>query len=148
MGQFRDYLDLIQEMSIAGYGDWTPSKEMVGTLSIFILNKNWKYIDTLTIKSFSYNIYKQKDEYILGNIIESSEGEHLFEVDFKISLREHKRIQNILNLSSKVYNVDAVFTKETMQGFGLASEMYRFLVQKQGIILLSDELQYFGARRL
>ena len=30
MGNFRDYLEVISEMSIAGYGDWTPSKEMIG----------------------------------------------------------------------------------------------------------------------
>lgn len=51
MGQFRDLLiekglkistseEILKEMSIAGYGDWTPSKEMVGTMSAFIIKNN------------------------------------------------------------------------------------------------------------
>lgn len=30
MGEFRDYLNILNETSTAGYGDWTPSKEMIG----------------------------------------------------------------------------------------------------------------------
>lgn len=155
MVKFREYLDglsdnerLITEMSIAGYGDWTPSGEMIITLSTFILKKNWKFVDKLKIKDFEYDIYKQNDEYILGNIITSSEGETTFEVDLKINLREHKSIAHSLKIQKRLMNVDGVKVKETMIGFGLASAMYEFLVSSENIVLLGDEIQYFGARKL
>ena len=36
MGEFRDYLNMLSEMSIAGYGDWEPSAEMLVTMSVFV----------------------------------------------------------------------------------------------------------------
>lgn len=148
MGEFRDYLNMVSEMSIAGYGDWEPSKEMLVTMSIFILNKKWTFVDKIKIKTLEYSIYKLNDEYIMGNIITSSTGEQQFEIDLKIKLMEHKSEAIDLNIRKRLMNVDAVKVNESVQGLGLATAMYTYLVKNENIIILGDEIQYFGARRL
>ena len=148
MGEFRDYLNMVSEMSIAGYGDWEPSAEMLVTMSIFVLNKKWTFVNKIKIKTLEYSIYKLKDEYIMGNIITSSTGEQQFEIDLKIKLMEHKSTANDLNIHKRLMNVDGVKVNESVQGLGLATAMYSYLVKHEKMVILGDEIQYFGARRL
>ena len=143
---FRE--EILKEMSIAGYGDWNPSKEMVGLLSKFVLNKSWDYKDSITTNIGSYEVYENDGAYILGNMITSTEGDEQFEVDFRIDMKEHKSIANAFKLTKKLMNVDGVKVKPNKQGFGIATAMYKFLVKKEGYIILGDEIQYFGARKL
>ncbi len=143
---FRE--EILKEMSIAGYGDWNPSKEMVGLLSKFVLNKSWDYKDSITTNIGSYEVYENDGAYILGNMITSTEGYEQFEVDFRIDMKEHKSIANAFKLTKKLMNVDGVQVKPNKQGFGIATAMYKFLVKKEGYIILGDEIQYFGARKL
>ena len=148
MGGFRDYLNMVSEMSIAGYGDWEPSAEMLVTMSIFVLNKKWTFVNKIKIKTLEYSIYKLKDEFIMGNIITSSTGEQQFEIDLKIKLMEHKSTANDLNIHKRLMNVDGVKVNESVQGLGLATAMYTYLVKNEKMVILGDEIQYFGARRL
>lgn len=148
MGEFRDYLNMVSETSIAGYGDWEPSAEMLVTMSIFVLNKKWTFVNKIKIKTLEYSIYKLKDEFIMGNIITSSTGEQQFEIDLKIKLMEHKSTANDLNIHKRLMNVDGVKVNESVQGLGLATAMYTYLVKNEKMVILGDEIQYFGARRL
>lgn len=148
MGEFRDYLNMVSEMSIAGYGDWKPSAEMLVTMSTFVLNKKWTFVNKIKIKTLEYSIYKLKDEFIMGNIITSSTGEQQFEIDLKIKLMEHKSTANDLNIHKRLMNVDGVKVNESVQGLGLATAMYTYLVKNEKMVILGDEIQYFGARRL
>ena len=148
MEEFRDYLNMVSEMSIAGYGDWEPSAEMLVTMSIFVLNKKWTFVNKIKIKTLEYSIYKLKDEFIMGNIITSSTGEQQFEIDLKIKLMEHKSAANDLNIHKRLMNVDGVKVNESVQGLGLATAMYTYLVKNEKMVILGDEIQYFGARRL
>ena len=148
MGEFRDYLNMLSEMSIAGYGDWEPSAEMLVTMSIFVLNKKWTFVNKIKIKTLEYSIYKLKDEFIMGNIITSSTGEQQFEIDLKIKLMERKSTANDLNIHKRLMNVDGVKVNESVQGLGLATAMYTYLVKNEKMVILGDEIQYFGARRL
>ena len=148
MGEFRDYLNMLSEMSIAGYGDWEPSAEMLVTMSVFVLHKKWAFVNKIKIKTLEYSIYKLKDEYIMGNIITSSTGEQQFEIDLKIKLMEHKSTANDLNIHKRLMNVDGVKVNESVQGLGLATAMYSYLVKHEKMVILGDEIQYFGARRL
>ena len=148
MGEFRDYLNMVSEMSIAGYGDWEPSAEMLVTMSTFVLNKKWTFVNKIKIKTLEYSIYKLKDEFIMGNIITSSTGEQQFEIDLKIKLMEHKSTANDLNIHKRLMNVDGVKVNESVQGLGLATAMYTYLVKNEKMVILGDEIQYFGARRL
>lgn len=148
MGEFRDYLNMVSEMSIAGYGDWEPSTEMLVTMSTFILNKKWTFVNKIKIKTLEYSIYRLKDEFIMGNIITSSTGEQQFEIDLKIKLIEHKSTANDLNIHKRLMNVDGVKVNESVQGLGLATAIYTYLVKNEKMVILGDEIQYFGARKL
>lgn len=148
MGEFRDYLNMLSELSIAGYGDWEPSAEMLVTMSVFVLHKKWAFVNKIKIKTLEYSIYKLKDEYIMGNIITSSTGEQQFEIDLKIKLMEHKSTANDLNIHKRLMNVDGVKVNESVQGLCLATAMYTYLVKNEKMVILGDEIQYFGARRL
>lgn len=153
MGKFKNYLieQGLFEMSIAGYGDWEPSQEMIGTKSAFIV-KN-KCILRGKIKTRLGNeflVYKLPlgDEYIAGLFKQTTEDEEIFEVVLKIKLKEHKSTAISLGIKERLMNVDGVQVNENIRGDGLASAMYEFLVQHEHFVILGDEIQYFGARRL
>lgn len=145
MRKFREYL---KEMAIAGYGDWEPSKEMIGTITEFILNKKWNKIEDVNIKGTGYTVYRLKDTYILGRMLTSTEGEKEYEIDFEIELKEHKSIANSFGIKQRLMNVDGVRVQESKQGRGISTFMYTFLVKKEKLNILGDEIQYFGARKL
>ena len=140
--------DIIREMAIAGKGDWNPSNEMIAAMSVFILEKNWNYINELVINSTTYRIYKQKNVYIAGYFIENQNNETKFEIDFEIKLSEDTDVKHDFRIRNKVMNVDNVRVKETARGYGIATALYKFLVKKEGYVILGDEVQFFGARRL
>lgn len=97
MGEFRDYLtemelssarkEMVNEMSIAGYGNWEPSKEMIGTMSAFIIRKNWVVLSEIKTRlKDSYTVYKLKDSYIVGEFKITSTQDEIFEVYLRIDL--------------------------------------------------------------
>ena len=152
MGEIRDYLtkleleleiirkEMVSEMSIAGYGNWEPSREMIGTMSAFIIRNNWTLLSEIKTRL--------KDSYIIGEFKITSTQDEIFEVYLRIDLREHKSTTNDLNIHKRLMNVDEVKVNEDMYGLGLATAMYTYLVKNQNIVVLSDETMYFGARRL
>ena len=140
--------EIIREMAIAGKGDWKPSKDMIASMSTFILDKKWTYIDEQKHGHLIYRIYKQKNTYIAGYYIENEQGETKFEVDFEIKLSPDEETKSIFKISKHLMNVDKVLVQETSQGRGIATMMYKFLVKKEGYVILGDEVQFFGARRL
>jgi len=144
MIKFKEYL---KEMSIAGYGDWTPSKEIVGDLSLIALEKYWERIAVIQVTSDYYEVYKLDNIYIAGNVVQSDETNR-FEIDFEIKLTEHKSIAHDFKIKQKLMNVDGVKVKKSTRGRGLAKSIYKLLVKQEEFIILGDEVQYFGARKL
>ena len=147
MGRFKDYLS---EMSIAGYGDWSPKNTMISTRSAFVVRNKWKLKGTIKPQGIVYDVYKspQGDEYICGDFIKTSTDDEIFEVAFSIKLTEHKGLASSFKIKSRLMNVDGVEVKENAQGLGIASAVYKFLVKDEKFVILGDEMQYFGARRL
>lgn len=140
---------MVSEMSIAGYGDWEPSKEMIGTMSAFIVKKQWKRLSEVKTKlGDKYTVYRLKDSYIVGEFKTTTTQDEIFEVYLRIDLREHKSTAIDLNIHKRLMNVDGVKVNEDMYGLGLATAIYTFLVKQENIVILSDETMYFGARRL
>jgi hypothetical protein len=137
----------LSEMAIAAKGDWPKIKEMVTSITPFIIEKKWDYIDSLYLKNTIYRIYKQKNVYVLGYFIERAEStEFIVELEIKLSLETE--IMNEFNFKKQLMNVDGVRVSETSQGRGLATQMYKFLVKNENFIILGDEIQFFGARKL
>lgn len=160
MGNFRDLLiekgldistseGILKEMSIAGYGDWKPSKEMVGTMSAFIIRKQWNKLSEIKTRlGDRYTVYKLKDSYVIGEFKMTSTQDEIFEVYLRIDLREHKSVAIDLGIHKRLLNVDGVKVNEDKYGEGLATAMYEFLVKRENVVILSNEIQYFGARKL
>lgn len=142
----KTFKNLITEMAISGYGDYKPSKEMIGLKSGFIVKNKWIHKGKIvsSMKN-SYEIYKfsNTNDYIAGNFVNLDEEEVKFKVVFSIELskRNFMKINNLMN-------VDRVEVKDSLRGDGIASEMYKFLVKKEKYTILGDEIQYFGARKL
>lgn len=141
----------LEEMSIAGYGNWVPNKSLVSTKSAHVVETKWILLGEIKADKSNeiFSIYKSPSgkAYICGDFVETSTGDRLFEIVFSIKLTEQKSIASVFKLS-KLMNVDGVEVKEDLQGDGIALAVYKFLVLKEKITILGDEIQYFGARKL
>lgn len=76
-------------MAIGGYGDYKPSKEMIGLKSGFIVKNQWLHKGTITSNEENiYDVYQfpNSNEYIVGNFIDLDEKEIKFEIVFAIEL--------------------------------------------------------------
>lgn len=141
----------VLEMTKAMYGDWISSKLQIGTKSAFIVERNWKFITNLKTKTseiFELRKSPSGNEYIVGRFITTDKDEELFELILRITLVLQKSIQTSFKLSKPLYSIAGVFTNEDNRGDGIATEVYKTLVTKENIYLLSDSEQYFGARKL
>lgn len=140
----------ITEMAIAGYGNWVPSTDMIGTKSAFIVRKQWHFVqDIITKSKEKYGVYKSPTGkvYIAGKFITTDTNEEVFEMVFSIKLTEHKSLATLLKINT-LMNVDGVQVHEDSHGDGIAVAVYKLLVQHENITILGDEMQYFGARKL
>jgi hypothetical protein len=137
LDKIKEEDEIIKEMAIAGKGDWKPSKDMISSITKFILDNKWEYISEQRLGGFIYRIYKQKNTYIAGYHIEDSKNEIRFDVEFEIKLSEDTEVKSIIKSDKKVMNVDKVLVQETSQGRGIATMMYKFLVKHENIVFNS-----------
>jgi hypothetical protein len=137
--------DDLTEQAIAMMGDWDAKADM-GSKSLFMLNKEWTYIEDL----FNMKLYKHNsaNAWILGEM-KSIEGEEKmrFAITFRIDFSNRKNIGHKFGLK-KLYNVDEVGVTKSRRGDGLSTNMYRYFVKNQGYNIIGDEQQFFGARKL
>ena len=138
------------EMSVAGYGDFEPSTEMISTMSMIPLKKYWRHIGHLHTRSHKLlDIYKHKDgKYIVGSEITSTTDHTIFEVVLELKTTPQKSIQHRLKVSYPLHNIDLVVAAESERGYGIATQLYKYLVTSQHMSILGDEKQYIGARKL
>lgn len=137
---FRGFLtkkdEELIEQSHARKGDYPynyESREITKT----VIDLKWKLVDTVTIKEITYQIRNLSLDYVIG----SWEGD-AFVTYGELSLRNEK-------INGKIYKaVDLVQVKETLHGRNLGTILYKSIVNVQGIELVSDSVQYFGARKL
>jgi len=144
------YEIIVNEMSIAGYGSWEGSRNMVSTISTIPLKLNWTYLGKISTRNKDeYEVYlnSSKDTYVCGNIVSFENGDTMFEVDFEIKLSHKTQIEKRFGMKN-LMNVDGVKVNKNKQGQGIATSMYKFLVNQENLTILGDELQYFGARKL
>lgn len=145
MGKFLEESEL-KEMAIAGKGDWKPNVDMIEYKSSNVVKLKWKLIDTFTPKNgIEMELRTLKDEYIVGRFIEEINE---FEIFLHMKMSEDKETASDFKINKRLMNVDGVKVKETAQGSGIALMTYKSIIKKQNIIILGDEVQYFGARRL
>lgn len=151
--------EFIQEMSIAGYGDWTPTKDMIHHMSGIVISKNWEKIGDLKLdigeeQESTYEIRRYKE----GNVHKIIVGEFInydnktamrFNIAASIKLLRRKDIESWIKPKENIigiFNVDGVVVKDSLRGNGIALSFYKFLI-KTNYIILGDETQYFGIRK-
>lgn len=139
-GTFRGYLtkrdeELIKQ-ALARKGDY-PYDYYSQEITKTVVDLKWKLIDAVEIKGKEYQIRKLSLNYIIGSWEDDS-----FVTYGELSLRNE-------TINGKKYKaVDLVQIKEILHGRGLGTVLYKALVNKEGIELISDSVQYFGARKL
>lgn len=127
---FKEFL--LQEMPFAEFGDYSPEdgEDLTG--------------GNINIKNDDYKKFNFSNDIIL---YQQNKSDFLLVKDNKI----------ILNASFKNYNdlpyknllkVSYIFVDKNFRGKGLAKSFYIFLVKTLNYSILSDEQQYFGARKL
>jgi len=87
------FQEILDEMAIAGYGNWTPSKEMIGYKTSFIVKNKWNFIDYIKDRfNNKYKLYNYPNtyDYILGKFKKTSANEEVFEVVASIKLNKIK----------------------------------------------------------
>lgn len=143
--------EIMNEMAIAEYGDWLDNIA-ISYASHFIMNKNYIFIQKIEIGEQVYELHKSNssDYYLLGCFVNKPEETKLGiidEIKFAcIANIELSKMPDMLGLTN-IYNVDAVKVSKNQQGFGIGIALYKALL-KRNLVLMGDETQYFGARRL
>ena len=118
-----------------------------------VFTQYWEVIDTLNLETLEYSIAKHKSSptWVVGNLktfdTPHELGKKEFEVVFKIDLHDSSDIGKLLGYDN-LYQVNLVMVRLREWGNKIAKHMYRYLVKNQGITLLGDRYQYFGARKL
>lgn len=157
----KSFGSMILEMSIAILGDWKEDESNfeLNSYSKFVAEKKWDKLATLTILRKEYQLRKLRtqNEFILGRFeqhhsINSSELEERFVVICQISTSRQHSIETELKKLNQEYrriiNINGIYIDEKFRGIGLATLLYKWLVNEQNFVVMGDSQQYFGARRL
>ena len=143
MKTFTQYLD---EMTHAAYGDYTKNvSQYLQDVSRFIINKKWTRLTTINGLELYRLTERNKRNYLIGKFNTQKDGSP-FEVYTRMTLEVDSESSQLFN--KIFYNVNLVATQSGMQGSGLAKSLYQYLVEVEGLLILGDAVQYFGARRL
>ncbi len=134
------------EMSVAIPGDWDEYMETLGDISETIIEKNWKLILNKKFNKFDMEIRRQNNTFIVGYYI-GSNNDKRFKIVLRIALYDVHKLPTNSSIKN-LYSVVGVGVLKEFHGMGIATFMYKYLVNGLNLNLLGDELQYFGARKL
>lgn len=144
-----EYERILKEMSIAGYGDWTPSKHLICTRGATVVKLKWKLIDTFITKcGMELELRTLQNEYMVGRFVTTNTNDLIFEQFLHMKMSEQKDIADIFGITAKLLNVDGVMVQDSSQGDGIAALTYSSIIKNQDVVIISDEVQFFGARKL
>lgn len=150
LGEIKSEEEVLQEMAIAGKGDWQPNKEMVEYKGANVVKVKWKLVDSFKTKSgMLLELRCLHNEYIAGRFVSTSnDGDEVFEIFLHMNMSEEKEIAKDFKINKTLLNVDGVKVRETSQGDGIAMLTYKSIIKNQNAIILGDEVQFQGARKL
>lgn len=136
MKTFKQYLN---EMPIAGLGDWKGSNKFQSSISKTVVDLYWRKVGK--IQEFEVRELSNRDSFVVGSFNDTE-----FRVAAQIELRRESEIGNDLKMPN-LFSVEGVITDLNLRGRGIGKELYQFLLSR-GYIILGDSVQYFGARKL
>lgn len=128
-------------------------------LSKFIFDTNWRVVGSLKVGGQAYSIARLDDKdgvhFIVGrlgltgedNLKPGVEEKPKFIGVLRIDLSTQAEIGDALGYAN-LHSVNSVGVKESQRGLGFAKLVYEWLVSDQGMTIIGDRTQYFGARRL
>lgn len=133
LGEIKSKEEVIQEMSIAGKGDWRPNEDMVEYKSANVVRLKWKLVDKFIPKNgIELELRTLHDEYIAGRFIINGDDNE-FEIFLHMKMSEDKETAADFKISKRLMNVDGVKVKETAQGYGIALMTYKSIIKNQNI---------------
>lgn len=147
---FLELTEKIDEMSIAGWGDWNPKRDRVASKTIRSLKADYDKYSTIAISNAEFDVYKHKSKewFLVGRIDTTNTDDISFEVVFKMEFSKRPDITRIFSEYKNVVNVDGVMTKEDFRGSKIGRFMYQYFVKEFKYTILGDEIQYYKARLL
>lgn len=141
---FKEFLkEKLEESPIALRGNM-PNKHFTTRISKTVVDLQWKIVGLIKIDTSKFEVRKlQKGVdtfYVVGEFFPDLNNEHkdAFGVYCWLELRDNKEYKTIQKIT----------TAQEMRGKDIATELYKFLIQKEKIKLISGAVQYFGARKL
>lgn len=154
--EFQEFYNLL-ESSVAAIGEWDGDPNIILNISKMsekVINKFWKdmkNIDKLLldekVKHFEFKMCIDKDKIICkaGTWVNRDDTRDFVPV---IALIMNKYKKDIFNDGTTIYRTSKVLIREKYyRGLGLAECIYTSLV-KSGYSIVSDSVQYDGARNL
>lgn len=149
---------VISEMPTAKVGNWQGGESHVGAISSFMYEKEWQTVDQMDISGEVYDVAKLKSNdaenarsFIIGRMQTTSRGMKpgLSKDEFSIIVRLDMTLVPEYSFLGyhNLHEIDGITVEKNNRGAGLASMMYKWLIDN-GIVLISDHEQYFGGRKL
>lgn len=139
--------DILNEMTppIAKSGDWDTNFDEE-SYSKTIINLKWKLLHN-NFYHMNYTLEFRQLTNNLNFILGYWNNEGRFSLVSKIDFTRMKSIERHFNLK-RLIKVNGVYVNKDFQGLGIAQEIYTTLVNDLEYTILSDGVQYFGARKL
>ena len=148
---YNPWTDELTEMSIAMYGIYEPTSEMILSMSVEALNDNWSKIGKMDVGRDKLDIYRSKGvgrEFLAGRIMKSDNSKESFEINLRANTSIRKSIQHEFKYKYPVINMDLIEVSKTRRGMGIGTKFYMFIAQTLNINVMCDREQYFLARKL
>jgi len=145
---------VINEMPEVGNGNWETYTDELEEIGDVWTKQHWKFITNIKTKKGIFELRKSSssETFILGSFGKVYDADSLEDIDkFEVvaNLKLYKDIGEGKRYGvKKLVQVNSVVIEEDHRDKKIGLKLYKYLVNNLGYSLMSDELQYFGARRL
>jgi hypothetical protein len=155
--RLKELLQKINENPVASLGDWQGFKDdFQKNISKSVFDLLWTVAEPININGQEFLIAQLNDDtiWVTGYYDEIQEqtkngivSKDVFKTVFQINFQDHQDLGNKLGYED-LYSVRGVEVAKDYQGLGLTTKMYDWFVNRLGINILSDRVQYNGGRML
>jgi hypothetical protein len=155
--RLKELLQKINENPVASLGDWQGFKDdFQKNISKSVFDLLWSIAEPININGQKFLIAQLNDDtiWVAGYYDEIQEqtkngivSKDVFKTVFQINFQDHQDLGNKLGYED-LYSVRGVEVAKDYQGLGLTTKMYDWFVNRLGINILSDRVQYNGGRML
>jgi hypothetical protein len=157
--RLKQLQDILKENPDAAFGNWSGYGELFKKeITKDVFETNWDIIEQFEFQDQLLIIAKlsenKNETWLVGKFItidcpdsKTNKKKEVFSSLLQATLNNHSEIGNLLSYKN-LHQVMAIYINKENQAAGLATYFYKWLVNNYNYTILSDKLQYFGARRL